>query len=190
MHIYIAAKSLQSCPTLCNPIDGSPPGSSVPGILQARTLEWVAISFSNAWKLKWSRSVMSDSVRPHGLQPTRLLHSWDFSGKSTGVGCHCRLRYIYRERDTHILQADFFTVWAAREARGDKITFLKTAVTVVDYMVIHYIIGWKKTLKSWKLTVNMNFYTTNFLFPLTSIINERCISLDNESWCGRYHVGK
>ena len=42
------AKSLQSCPTLCDPIDGSPPGSPVPGILQARTLEWVAISFSNA----------------------------------------------------------------------------------------------------------------------------------------------
>ena len=45
-----ATKSLQSCPTLCNPIDGSPPGSPVPGILQARTLEWVAISFSNAGK--------------------------------------------------------------------------------------------------------------------------------------------
>ena len=45
-----AAKSLQSCLTLCNPIDGSPPGSAVPGILQARTLEWVAISFSNACK--------------------------------------------------------------------------------------------------------------------------------------------
>ena len=43
-----AAKSLQSCPTLCDPIDGSPPGSPVPGILQGRTLEWVAISFSNA----------------------------------------------------------------------------------------------------------------------------------------------
>ena len=43
-----AAKSLQSCPTLCDPIDGSPPGSPVPGILQARTLEWVAISFSKA----------------------------------------------------------------------------------------------------------------------------------------------
>ena len=46
------AKSLQSCPTLCDPRDGSPVGSSVPGILQARTLEWVAISFSNAWKWK------------------------------------------------------------------------------------------------------------------------------------------
>ena len=47
-----AAKSLQSCPMLCDPIDGTPPGSPVPGILQARTLEWVAISFSNAWKWK------------------------------------------------------------------------------------------------------------------------------------------
>ena len=47
-----AAKSLKLCPTLCHPIDGSPPSSSVPGILQARTLEWVAISFSNAWKWK------------------------------------------------------------------------------------------------------------------------------------------
>ena len=45
-----AAKSLHSCPTLCDPIDGSPPGSPVPGILQARTMEWVAISFSNAGK--------------------------------------------------------------------------------------------------------------------------------------------
>ena len=54
MFYHAAAKSLQSCPTLCDPIDGSPPGSPVPGILQARTLEWVAISFSNAckWKVK------------------------------------------------------------------------------------------------------------------------------------------
>ena len=46
------AKSLQLCPTLCDPLEGSPPGSPVPGILQARTLEWAAISFSNAWKWK------------------------------------------------------------------------------------------------------------------------------------------
>ena len=58
-----AAKSLQLCPTLCDLIDGSPPGSPVPGILQARTLEWVAISFSKSWK-------------------------WE----STGMGCHCLLR--------------------------------------------------------------------------------------------------
>ena len=89
-----AAKSLQSCPTLCDPRDGSAPGSPVPGILQARTLEWVAISFSmhESEKWKWSRSVVSDSSRPHGLQPTRFLRPWDFPGKSTGVGCHCLLR--------------------------------------------------------------------------------------------------
>ena len=59
-----AAKSLQSCPTLCDPIDGSPPGSPIPGILQARTLEWVAISFSNAWKWK---------VNVESLSRVRLL---------------------------------------------------------------------------------------------------------------------
>ena len=89
-----AAKSLQSCPTLCDPIDGSPPGSPVPGILQARTLEWVAISVSNAWKWK---------VKGKSLSHVRLLAtpwtaahqappSMGFSRQSTGVGCHCLLR--------------------------------------------------------------------------------------------------
>ena len=59
-----AAQSLQSCPTLCDPVDGSPPGCSVPGILQARTLEWIAISFSNAWKQK---------VKVKSLSRVRLL---------------------------------------------------------------------------------------------------------------------
>ena len=54
-----AAKSLQLCPTLCDPRDGSPPGSPVPGILQARTLEWVAISFSSAWKWKVKANSLS-----------------------------------------------------------------------------------------------------------------------------------
>ena len=136
-----AAKLLQSCLTLCDPTDGSPPGShswDSPG----KNMEWVAISFSSAWKWKmkvkllsrvrlfatpwtaayqappsmgfsrqeywselpfpspmhesekwkWSRSVVSDSSRPHGLQPTRLLRPWDFPGKSAGVGCHCLLQ--------------------------------------------------------------------------------------------------
>ena len=62
-HKDAAAKSLQSCPTLCDPIDGSPPDSPVPGILQARTLEWVAISFSNAWEWKVKVKLLS-CVRP------------------------------------------------------------------------------------------------------------------------------
>ena len=86
-----AAKSLQSCPTLCDPTDGSPPGFSIPGILPARTLEWVAISFSNAC-MHAKLLQLCPTVQPHGQQPTRLLHPWDFPGKSTGVGCHRLLR--------------------------------------------------------------------------------------------------
>ena len=67
-----AAKSLQSCPTLCNPIDRSPPGSSVPGILQARTLEWVAISFSNAWE--WKLKVKSLSPVQLFVTPWTVTH--------------------------------------------------------------------------------------------------------------------
>ena len=89
-----AAKSLQSCPTLCDHIDGSPPGSPVPGILQAR--HWSGLPFPflihESEKWKWSRSVMSDPPRPHGLQPSGLLRPWDFPGKSTEVGCHCLLQ--------------------------------------------------------------------------------------------------
>ena len=86
-----AAKSLQSCPTLCDPIDGSPPGSPFLGF--SRQEHWSGLPFPSPMhereKWKWSCSVVSDSQRPYGLQPTRLLHPWDFPGKSTGVGCQC-----------------------------------------------------------------------------------------------------
>ena len=85
-----AAKSLQSCPTLCDPIDGSPPGSPIPGILQARVLEWVAISFSNAWKWKVKVKLLSH-VRLFATRWSAAYQtppSMDFPGKSTGVGCH------------------------------------------------------------------------------------------------------
>ena len=92
-----AAKSRQLCPTLCDPIDGSPPGSPVPGILQARTLEWLPFPspMHEREKWKWSRSVASDSLRPHGLQPTRFFRPWEFPGKSTGVGLQCLLHSWY-----------------------------------------------------------------------------------------------
>ena len=64
--------SLQSCPTLCVPIDGSPPGSPVPGILQARTLEWVAISSSNAWK--WKVNVKSLSLVQPSATPWTIAY--------------------------------------------------------------------------------------------------------------------
>ena len=89
-----AAKSLQLCSTLWDPIDSSTPGSPVPGILQARTLEWVASSFSSAWKWKskgklFSRIRISDSMDCSLPGPFR---PWSFPGKSTGVGCHCPLQ--------------------------------------------------------------------------------------------------
>ena len=77
IYVYAAARSLQSCPTLCDPIDGSPPGSPVPGSLQARTLEWVAISFSNAgkWKVKgkspsWVRLLATPWTAAHQASPS------------------------------------------------------------------------------------------------------------------------
>ena len=89
---YAAAKSLQSCPTLCDPIDGSPPGS--PSLGFSRQEHWSGLPFSSPMhereKWKWSRSVISDPQWPHGLQPTRLLRLWGFPGKSTRVGCHCQ----------------------------------------------------------------------------------------------------
>ena len=93
-----AAKSLQSWLTLCNPIDGSPLGFPVPGILQARTLEWVAISFSNVWK--WKGKVKSLSrvwlLSTPWTAAYQASPPWDFPGKSTGVGCHCLLHaWIY-----------------------------------------------------------------------------------------------
>ena len=73
-----AAKSLQLCPILCDPVDGSPPGSPVPGILLARTLEWVAISFSNAWKWK---------VKVKSLSRVRLLATpWTAAYQALSMG--------------------------------------------------------------------------------------------------------
>ena len=109
--IYVhaaAAKSLQSCPTLCNPIDGSPSHSPVPGIRQGRIVEWVAIFFSNAWKWK---------VKVRSLSPIRLLAtpwtaayqaslSMGFSRQEYWSGCHCLLQYmcihVYIHIHTHI----------------------------------------------------------------------------------------
>ena len=115
-----AAKLRQSCLTLCDPIDSSLPGSSVPGILQARILEWVAISFSSAWKWKWkwSRSVMSDPSQPHGLQPTRPLRPWDFPGKSTGVGCHRLLWKVSISAIKSVAAAEHLTLWRGNSKFG------------------------------------------------------------------------
>ena len=71
---FAAAKSLQSCLTLCDPIDGSPPGSPDPGILQARTMEWAAISFSSSWKWKVKVKLLSH-VRLFATPWTAVYHA-------------------------------------------------------------------------------------------------------------------
>ena len=95
-----AAKSLQSCPTLCDPIDGSPSGSSVPGILQARTLEWVAISFSNAWK--WKAKVKSLSRVRLLATPWTAAHqappSMGFSRQEYWSGVPLKVTYLVLNR--------------------------------------------------------------------------------------------
>ena len=107
-----AAKSLQSSLTLCYPIDGSPPGFPIPGILQARTLEWVAISSSSAWK--WKVKVKSLSHFQLFATPWTAAYqappSMGFPGKSTGVGCHCLLclcLWGYRKTNTSQLYPIF-----------------------------------------------------------------------------------
>ena len=86
-HISIAAKSLQSCPTLCDPIDGY---QAPPSLGFSRQEHWSGLPFPSpvheSEKWKWSRSVVYDSSLPHGLQPTRLLRPWDFPGKEYWSG--------------------------------------------------------------------------------------------------------
>ena len=108
-----AAKSIQSCPTLCDPIDGSPPGSPVPGILRARTLEWAAISFSNAWK--WSESEVAQSCPTlsdpmdcslpgssiHGILQARVLEWGAIASPYTCMSSTLKLTYVI-----------FTTLWA------------------------------------------------------------------------------
>ena len=102
-----AAKLLQSCPTLCDPIDGSPPGSPVPGILQARTLEWVAISFSNAWKVK-SESEVAQSCPTLATPWTAAYQAPLYLGFSrqkywSGVPLPSPLDTLYRQPTLEII---------------------------------------------------------------------------------------
>ena len=113
----MTAKLLQSCPTLCDPIEGSPPSSSIPGILQARILQWVAISFSNACMhakslqscltlllllSRFSHVLTLCDPRdgsPPGSRP------WDSPGKNTGVGCHFLLQCMKVKSESEVAQS-------------------------------------------------------------------------------------
>ena len=105
-----AAKLLQSCLTLCDPIDSSPPGSPVPGILQARTLEWVAISFSNAqsekWKWKWSRARLSATpwTAAHQAPPSMGFSRQEYwSGLPLPSPCDLKIIIIFNHEMMKLL---------------------------------------------------------------------------------------
>ena len=102
-----AAKSLQSCLTLCDPIDSSPPGS--PSLGFSRQEDWSGLPFPSptheSEKWKWSHSVVSDSVQPHRQQRTRLHHPWDSLGKKTGVGCHFLLQCMKVKSESEVAQS-------------------------------------------------------------------------------------
>ena len=85
-------------------MDCSPPGSSIHGIFQARVLEWGAIAFSLRSCCEVT-SVVSDSVRPHRQQPTRLPCPWDSPGKNTGVGCHFLLQCMKMKSESEVAQS-------------------------------------------------------------------------------------
>ena len=112
--LYIVkVKSLQSCPTLCNPIDSSPPGSAVPGILQARTLEWVAISFSSAWK--WKVKVKSLSRVRLSSTPWTAAHqappSMGFSRQENWSGVPLPIPHLLcLSVDGHLVCFHVFTI--------------------------------------------------------------------------------
>ena len=116
-----ATKSHQSCPTLCNPIDSSPPSSAIPGILQARTLEWLTISFSNTWKWKVKVKLLS-SVRlsdlmdcsppgssVHGIFQARVLE-WGavvFSNLKRYTNLNFHSNIIYNSEDMEVIEVAF-----------------------------------------------------------------------------------
>ena len=129
----------------------------------SREEHWSGLPFPSPMheseKWKWSRSVVSDSSRPHGLQPTMLLRPWDFPGKSTGVGCHCLLLPHY----SYFLFVGFATLF-------------KNKLKFYSQICIHFLIEWylcslvlvfflDTSLKlKWKLCIFQNYHFPDFKF--------------------------
>ena len=128
-----AAKSLQSCSTLCNPIDSSPPGSPIPGILQARILEWVAISFSNAWRWK----VKAKSLSRVWLWAT----PWTAAYQAPPSMGFSRQEY-WSGVPLPSLNLQLASLWKGRVPRAIFFTYLVSGLDV--YTERHYGVGWNQ----------------------------------------------
>ena len=144
-----AAKSLQLCLTLCDPIDGS-----LPSLGFSRQEHWSGLPFPSPMheseKWKWRCSVVSDPQRPHGLQPTRLLHPWDFPGRSTGVGCHCLLHtaltysFSYLEPVCCFMSSSnccFLTCIQVSQEAGQVVSYSHLFQNFPQFIVIHTVKG-------------------------------------------------
>ena len=154
-----AAKSLQLCPTLCYPIDGSPPGSAVPDILQARTPEWVAISFSNAWK--WKVKVKSLSHVWFLASPWTAAYQAPLSmGKSTGVGCHCLLCYLSLEKGNN------FNVKAVYE-RGHRVLLKELSKSSLPWLK-----PTRKWIPNWPPSHFLTWFDKMTMYTYDQIISE------------------
>ena len=125
----------------------------LPSLGFSRQQYWSGLPFSSPMheseKWKWCRSVESDSLRPHGLQPTRLLRTWDFPGKSTGVGCHCLLKC---PRLTTPISTEVFNLWMQTHVTSNHAKYL------LFYLINKYIFHlWSSEWRMIKSIVNIIF---------------------------------
>jgi len=140
-----AAKSLQSCPTLCDPVDGSPPGSPVPGILQARILEWGAISFSNAWK--WKVKVKSLSRARLLATPWTAAHqappSMGFSRQEywSGVPLAQSCPTLCDPMDCSLQGSSIHGIFQARVLGWVTISFSRGSSRPMDWTRVSHVVG-------------------------------------------------
>ena len=193
-----ATKSLQSCPTLCDPIDGSPPGSAVPGILQARTPEWVAISFSNAWKWKvkvksLSRVWLSETPQTAAYQAPL---SMGFSRQEYWSGVPLPSpELIFYSRSmmslSHIsLYFAFFSVYFFSNFHYKYVqSFYCTSCSSTTYILslyfcaILWVVSLKLTLQHNYWVFNLNFYmfvakeSLELIYKVKLLLSLNCLSL-------------
>ena len=192
-----AAKLLQLCPTLCDPIDGSPPGSPVPGILQARTLEWVAISFSSAWK--WKVKVKSPSCVLLLATPWTAAYqappSMGFSRQEYGTGVPLPSLWV-ESRHLQISQMpQWFQMNPVVSPPGSCAAVLSLALLCFIWCLKHtgcwiiFLQWWKEQYDKWDVVfclpkTQMKFLSGNclFYFPRSLLIWWEMNALHTKQW--------